>query len=66
MDPVTLVLSIINQALIMYNGLPIAVKDAQAAQWQGFFDGLTKLAGTLKADVSGLGSFGSLFTPPKV
>ena len=65
MDPVTLILSIINQSLIMYNGLPIAVKNAQAEQWQSLVDGLIKLGGALKADLSGL-NFGTLFTAPKV
>lgn len=65
MDPVTLILSIINQSLIMYNGLPIAVKNAQATEWQGLIDGLVKLGGTLKADLSSV-NFGTLFTAPKV
>ncbi len=66
MDPVTLILSIINQSLIMYNGLPQTVKDAQAAQWQSLVDGLIKLGTSLKADLSGINNFGTLFTAPKV
>jgi hypothetical protein len=61
MDPVTLILSIINQSLIMYNGLPQAVKDTQAAQWQSLIDGLVKLGATLHADLTSV-NFGTLFT----
>jgi hypothetical protein len=45
LDPVTLALSIINQALILYNGLPVDVKNKQAEAWQSIFDKLAQLAG---------------------